>query len=285
MPSSGSTSSAGEVRRLLLEDLLARVRVVPRQHDDVLHHGGRHARRTTRSAFGLVRLPAAFAGGVTLTSAQSCVPWYAPSNFAIFGRPVNARATRTAFIVASVPEFVKRTLSQRRNAPRQLAASAISLSVGPGNDSPRSAACCTALMTVRRRVAEDQARVVAVEVEAVVAVRVPDVRALPALDVERIRIEERRRAAVAARHDRHRLLVQRAGARRSCRGTRPALVRRSWSPLHVTARVPSGHGASSRAAARCSLRRRRSARKRQPLPGLHLPEPPMSNEHTVASFV
>ena len=44
-----------------------------------------------------------------LTSAQSYDPWYAPSNFAIFGRPVNPRAALIAIITASLPEFVKRT--------------------------------------------------------------------------------------------------------------------------------------------------------------------------------
>ena len=70
------------------------------------------------------------------------------------------------------------------------------------------------LHDVGRRVTEHQARVVAVEVDALDAVGVPDVGTLTALEVERIRIEEGRRAAVAAGHDRHGLLVQAARARR-----------------------------------------------------------------------
>jgi hypothetical protein len=57
-------------------------------------------------------------------------------------------------------------------------------------------------------VAEHQARVVAVEVDPLDAVGVPDAGALPALEVERVRIEERRRAAVAAGHHGDGLLVE-----------------------------------------------------------------------------
>jgi hypothetical protein len=63
-------------------------------------------------------------------------------------------------------------------------------------------------------VTENQARVVPVEIDAIVAVGVPDVGAVPALEIERVRIEERGSAAVAARHGEKRLLEQRAGARR-----------------------------------------------------------------------
>src|SRR5262249_41934156 len=80
------------------------------------------------------------------------------------------------------------------------------------------------------RVAEDQTRVVAVEVETVDAVGVPDVRALGALDVERVGIEERRRAAVAAGHDGAGFLVERA---------RPARFRQVLVQLLV-----DGHAAS-----------------------------------------
>src|SRR5262249_26190127 len=61
---------------------------------------------------------------------------------------------------------------------------------------------------VWRGVAEDQARVVAVEVEAIDAVDIPDVGALAPLDGERVGIEEGRRPAVTAGHDGKRLLVQ-----------------------------------------------------------------------------
>ena len=99
------------------------------------------------SDFGRLRLPPAFGSPLTLTITQSWVPWYAPSNFAIFCRPVNARASRTAFIVASVPEFVKRTVSTDGTRRFRSSASLTSCSVGPGNDSPCSAASWTAFTT------------------------------------------------------------------------------------------------------------------------------------------
>ena len=57
------------------------------------------------------------------------------------------------------------------------------------------------LHDVERRVTEDEARVVAVEVEAIDAIGVPEVGALRALDVERIGVEERRRPTVPTWHD------------------------------------------------------------------------------------
>ena len=131
---------------------------------------------------------------VTLTITQSCVPWKAPSNFAIFGRPVKARARRTAFIVASVPELVKRTLSHRGHAAARASRPAGSRArSGPGTTAPTRPPRCTAFTTSGGGVAEDQARVVAVEVHALDAVGVPDVGALPALEVERDR--DRRRSS------------------------------------------------------------------------------------------
>ena len=139
---------------------------------------------------------------------------------------------------------------------------------------------------VGRGVAEDQARVVAVEVHALDAVGVPDVGALPALEVERIRIEERRRAAVAARHDRHRLLVERA---------RAARLRRVLGQLLVKAHADSSFVAAAphlmrRARQPAGRRRRWPAPSATPpqamrlgdvdgaeahaLPRLHLPDAP-----------
>src|SRR6185436_16803311 len=71
--------------------------------------GGMPADHAT--GLGRRRLPHDFVSPLTLTMTQSWVPWKAPSNLASLGRSVNARAKRTAFIVASVPEFVKRRLS------------------------------------------------------------------------------------------------------------------------------------------------------------------------------
>ena len=110
MPSSGSTSSAARLPP-------SRPRIA--SHASPSFHGRTITCLATAAgmpaddgtAFGRFRPPATFGSGVTLTSTVSCVPWKAPSNFAIFDRPVKARAARTAFMVASVPEFVKRTVS------------------------------------------------------------------------------------------------------------------------------------------------------------------------------
>jgi hypothetical protein len=99
------------------------------------------------TGLGRRRLPAVLGSGVTLTITQSWVPWKAPSNFAIFGRPVNARASRTAFIVASVPEFVKRRRSTEGSRRTSISARRTSCSVGPGKDRPLSATDCTAFTT------------------------------------------------------------------------------------------------------------------------------------------
>ena len=44
-------------------------------------------------------------------SSPSTWPWYAPANFRILSRPVAARASRNALIVASVPDEVMRSIS------------------------------------------------------------------------------------------------------------------------------------------------------------------------------
>ncbi len=96
---------------------------------------------------GRRRLPHALVSPVTLTMTASWVPWKAPSNLASLGRSVKARARRTAFIVASVPELVKRRLSTEGTRRTSVSASRISYSVGPGNDRPDSATACTAFTT------------------------------------------------------------------------------------------------------------------------------------------
>ena len=50
-------------------------------------------------------------GGFTPADTPSCQPWKCPVNFTTFGRPVQARARRSARWVASVPDMVKRTSS------------------------------------------------------------------------------------------------------------------------------------------------------------------------------
>src|SRR5262249_57471017 len=91
---------------------------------------------------GLRRLPHDFVSPVTLTITQSWVPWKAPSNLASLGRLVNARARRTAFIVASVPEMVKRRLSTDGTRRTILSASRTSGPLGPGKHRPDAASAC-----------------------------------------------------------------------------------------------------------------------------------------------
>ena len=61
--------------------------------------------------------------GKRLTVPTSLAPWYAPSNLRTRGRPVNARASRTACAAASVPEAQKRTRSQHGTARASASAS------------------------------------------------------------------------------------------------------------------------------------------------------------------
>ena len=109
MPRSGSTSSAARLtpsRSRIASQLSASF------HGSTITFFSVEAGMPSEDGSGLgrVRPPAALVSGVTLTSTVSWVPWKAPSNLAIFDRPVKARAARRAFMVASVPELVKRTL-------------------------------------------------------------------------------------------------------------------------------------------------------------------------------
>jgi hypothetical protein len=60
----------------------------------------------------------------------STCPWYAPANFSTASRPVAARATRIALMLASVPEEVIRTISAAGTRSTTAAASSDSASVG-----------------------------------------------------------------------------------------------------------------------------------------------------------
>ena len=62
-------------------------------------------------------------------------------------RPVKPRARRIALIVASVPELHIRTDSIDGTMAQMRSAISVSSSVGAPNDSPFSAATCTAAMT------------------------------------------------------------------------------------------------------------------------------------------
>ncbi len=68
-------------------------------------------------------------------------------NFSTNSRPVNARASRTALIVASVPDETNRTMSIVGTAAATCCASCSSSSVGAPNVVPCAAASCTAATT------------------------------------------------------------------------------------------------------------------------------------------
>ena len=65
----------------------------------------------------------------------------------IFLRPVAARASRSALIVASVPELTRRTISIDGIAAMIISASSISPAVGAPNEKPFVAALFTASTT------------------------------------------------------------------------------------------------------------------------------------------
>ena len=75
------------------------------------------------------------------------MPWYAPSNLAIFGFPVNTRAALMAFITASVPELQNRTLSMYSTRSTNREASSTSGSVGIAKEVPNSSCRVTASIT------------------------------------------------------------------------------------------------------------------------------------------
>ena len=77
--------------------------------------------------------------GTTENITESWWPWYEPSTLTMSSRPVAARATRIALIVASVPEFAKRTFSKRKRRQSSSANSTMS-SVGAAKCVPVRAA-------------------------------------------------------------------------------------------------------------------------------------------------
>ncbi len=79
-----------------------------------------------------------------LASSASAWPWYPPANFRMRSRFVNARASRSALIAASVPDETRRTRSTDGNASTISAASSTSASVGAPKLVPRNAAARTA---------------------------------------------------------------------------------------------------------------------------------------------
>ena len=94
--------------------------------------------------------------GTTENITASWWPWYEPSILTMSSRPVAARATRIALIVASVPEFAKRTCSSWKRRHSSSANSTVS-SVGAAKCVPVRAARVDRLDDLRVRVADDHA--------------------------------------------------------------------------------------------------------------------------------
>ena len=79
-----------------------------------------------------------------VTSNASVAPWKFPANVTIRSRPVTPRASRIAVLVASVPEFIRRTRSQLGTRSAIASASFISRGVGAPYDVPSTTAADTA---------------------------------------------------------------------------------------------------------------------------------------------
>ena len=142
------------------------------------------------------RPPMASALGSTENITVSWCPWYEPSILTMTSRPVAARATRMASMVASVPELAKRTLSSSKR--RQISsASATVVGVGAAKWVPVCDGLGDGLDDLGVGVAGDADPEPAVEVEVLVAVDVPHVAALAPIDVDRVGVAglERRRHA------------------------------------------------------------------------------------------
>ena len=99
------------------------------------------------TAWGESSGPALSTDGATLTSRASWLPWYAPSNLAILGLPVAARASRVAWSDASVPELTKRTFSAPGSLRVSSSAISHSSSVGAPSARPLRISASTASIT------------------------------------------------------------------------------------------------------------------------------------------
>ena len=66
---------------------------------------------------GLPAIPSVARPEPAATRKASPCPWYPPSVLTMRFRPVAARASRAALMVASVPELTKRTIVDRRHHP------------------------------------------------------------------------------------------------------------------------------------------------------------------------
>ena len=124
------------------------------------------------STTGCSRPPMRSAFGTTENITGSWWPWYEPSIFTMSSRPVAARATRIALIVASVPELAKRTFSSRKRRHSSSANSTMS-SVGAAKCVPVRRRARDRLDDLRVGVPDDHAAEAAVRVDVLVAVDVP----------------------------------------------------------------------------------------------------------------
>ena len=85
---------------------------------------------------GLPAIPSVATPEPADTRNESPWPWYPPAVLTIRARPVAARASRIADIVASVPELTKRTISIDGTIETIFSASLTSSSVGAPNEDP-----------------------------------------------------------------------------------------------------------------------------------------------------
>ena len=96
---------------------------------------------------GLPAMPSVARPEPAATRKESAWPWYAPSALMMRLRPVAPRARRMALIVASVPEFTKRTISIDGTIFATRSARRTSSSVGAPYDVPRREARSSARRT------------------------------------------------------------------------------------------------------------------------------------------
>ena len=95
---------------------------------------------------------------------------------------MNPRATRSALMVASVPELTSRTISIEGNISRTVSASSISCSVGAPKLVPRRHGLVQRVQNRGMAVAENERSPGADVVDVLVAIGIEDVRAFAAFD-------------------------------------------------------------------------------------------------------
>ncbi len=183
LPATGSTSIAAMPLSPLVEQRLHRGEIVERERPGVAHRR-RRSRRANREAPASRRRsrPTPAAVGMAVVAAVELEDE---------GRPVAARARRTALIVASVPELTNRTMSTDGKVATTRSASRSSSSVGAPNVVPRPRRLDHGLEHLRMGMPQDQRTPGEHQVHVAVAVHVHQPRALAPL-------HEARRAADTA---------------------------------------------------------------------------------------